>query len=186
LWAWPKNKGAPRLPPVYRGRRPVFPGGRMQKILDVLLKCICGVLVYSILAIVVVGIFCRFVLNSPVMWTEELGSIVLAFVVFIGAGLTYYSNEMVKMDFIFIRFPAKTQAILQLIFDCIITASALFLIWPAFRFLRNFVKVKTVILKISYAVSFSSTLIIMLMFAVIGIVRVYTTIAKIRKHELWK
>jgi TRAP-type C4-dicarboxylate transport system permease small subunit len=158
----------------------------VRRILDFLLKLICVVLVFGILIIVLAGIFFRFVLNRPLMWTEELGSIVLAFVVFIGAGLTYYSNEMVRMDFIVVRLPVKVQAILQLIFDCIITVSSLFLIWPAVQFLKHFAKVKTVILQISYGVTFSATLIVTVMFFAAGIVKLAMTVQKIRNRTLWK
>jgi TRAP-type C4-dicarboxylate transport system permease small subunit len=158
----------------------------VRRYLDFLLKSICIVLVFGILVIVMAGVFCRFVLNKPLMWTEELGSIVLTFVVFIGAGLTYYSNEMVRMDFIFTRLPAKVQGILQLSFDCIITVSMLFLIWPAIQFLKHFVKVKTVILQISYGVSFSATLIVIVMFLITGIIKLAMTVQKIRNRALWK
>jgi TRAP-type C4-dicarboxylate transport system permease small subunit len=119
------------------------------------------------------------------MWTEELGSIVLIALIFVGAGLTYYSGEMVRMDFIFIRLPAKVQIVLTFVFDCIITLVSGLLIWPAIQFLKHFANVKTVILQISYAISYAPTLILMLMLAVCGIIRVSRTVLKIRNHTLW-
>ena len=158
----------------------------MRRIPDLILKFISMILVYGILAVIVIGVFYRFILNHPVMWTEELGSIILIFVVFIGAGLSFYNGEMVKMDFILARLPAKARTIMQFIFDIIITVSSLFLIWPAVQFLQRFSRVKTVILRISYAVSFSATLIVLVMFFVVGIIKIYFTLKKIRSHELWK
>ena len=154
----------------------------MRRVFDLLFKCISMILVFGILIVIIIGVFYRFILNRPIMWTEELGSIILTFVVFIGAGLSFYNNDMVKMDFIFIHLPAKVQTILQFFFDIIITVSSFFLIWPAIQFLKHFVKVKTVILQISYAISFSGTLIIMIMFFVAGVIKIRLTLKKIRSN----
>ena len=71
-----------------------------------------AVLILLLLAlIVIVGaqVFWRYVLENPLQTTDELGRVIMGWLVFIGAGATTRASQHIRLTMLTDKFPAKIQ-----------------------------------------------------------------------------
>ena len=61
--------------------------------------------------IVAVQVFCRYVLNHSLFWSEELARYLLVWLTFLGASVAYYRNVHPGIDVIYARMPNSIQKI---------------------------------------------------------------------------
>ena len=61
--------------------------------------------------IVAVQVFCRYVLNHSLFWSEELARYLLVWLTFLGASVAYYRNVHPGIDMIYARMPISIQKI---------------------------------------------------------------------------
>ncbi len=54
---------------------------------------------------VIVGVFWRYVLNDPLIWTVNAATIAFIWAVLIGAGLPNWTNEHIQFDLLYNRMP---------------------------------------------------------------------------------
>lgn len=62
------------------------------------LAVVCGVLLAGILATVLLQVFMRYVVNSPLTWTDEVTRLQLVWLTFFGAVLTYRLGTQIAVD----------------------------------------------------------------------------------------
>ena len=65
----------------------------------------------SMSIIVAVQVFCRYVLNHSLFWSEELARYLLVWLTFLGASVAYYRNVHPGIDVIYARMPNSIQKI---------------------------------------------------------------------------
>jgi TRAP-type C4-dicarboxylate transport system permease small subunit len=73
------------------------------------LRIICGFLFASIVTLTIVQVFCRFVLDSPLIWSEELARLFLVWLTFIGAAVLCWDGTHLNVDSIFMKIPPKPR-----------------------------------------------------------------------------
>lgn len=57
-------------------------------------------------------VFCRYVLNHSLFWSEELGRLTLVWLTFLGASVAYKRRAHVGLDFLVRRLPPGLQRVL--------------------------------------------------------------------------
>lgn len=62
------------------------------------LAVVCTVLLAGILATVLLQVFMRYVVNSPLTWTDEVTRLLLVWLTFLGAVLTYRLGTQIAVD----------------------------------------------------------------------------------------
>lgn len=62
-----------------------------------------------------VQVFCRYLLNHSLFWSEELGRICLVWIAFIGATAAYKRKAHIGIDLLVVRLPAPAQHVCRLI-----------------------------------------------------------------------
>ena len=70
---------------------------------------------FTMALIVAVQVFCRYVLNQSLFWSEELARFLLVWLTFLGASSAYYRKVNPGVDFLYIKLPIvlkKTSSIL--------------------------------------------------------------------------
>ena len=72
--------------------------------------------------IVAVQVFCRYVLNSSLFWSEELARYMLVWLSFLGATVAYYRNLHPGVDTVTSRLSASKQRISRLLVHIITMA----------------------------------------------------------------
>ncbi len=81
---------------------------------------------FSMAILVAVQVFCRYILNSSLFWSEELARYMLVWLSFFGATVAYYRNLHPGVDALTTRISAAKQRISRLLVH--VTAMALALI----------------------------------------------------------
>ncbi|WP_019120760.1 TRAP transporter small permease [Brevibacillus massiliensis] len=74
-----------------------------------------GVLLGIMSVIIIFQIFSRFFLGLPLSWSEELARIIMAYAVFMGAGLALRHQQMIAVEFLAERLPRQKRRILKMI-----------------------------------------------------------------------
>lgn len=69
------------------------------------LRIICGCLFGAIVTLTVVQVFCRFVLDSPLIWSEELVRLFLVWLTFLGAAVLCWDGNHLNVDTVYIKIP---------------------------------------------------------------------------------
>lgn len=62
---------------------------------------------------ILLGIFCRYVLKSSIIWTEEVARFSLVWLVLMAAGGAYYHGDHMVIDFVVPRLPTLLQKIID-------------------------------------------------------------------------
>ncbi|RLC00969.1 MAG: TRAP transporter small permease [Deltaproteobacteria bacterium] len=60
---------------------------------------------FTMALIVAVQVFCRYVLNQSLFWSEELARFLLVWLTFLGASSAYYRKVNPGVDFLYIKLP---------------------------------------------------------------------------------
>ena len=97
---------------------------RMLFYLERLSAYTAGALLVLNVCDILLGVFCRYVLQNSIIWTEELARFSLVWLVLMAAGGAYYRGDHMVIDFVAARFPLWIQKLLSG-FRVILTVSIL-------------------------------------------------------------
>lgn len=67
---------------------------RLNQVVSVVVSVMLGVMAILIVA----QVFCRFVINYPLHWTEELSRFLMIYVVFLGSALALRHNKLIAIE----------------------------------------------------------------------------------------
>ena len=65
--------------------------------------------------VVAVQVFCLYILNHSLFWSEELARYLLVWITFLGASVAYYRKSHPAIDFLYVRLPAGGRKALRLL-----------------------------------------------------------------------
>lgn len=66
---------------------------------------------FSMTLLVAVQVFCRYVLNQSLFWSEELARYMLVWLTFLGASCAYHRKVNPGVDFLYARMPPQLKRI---------------------------------------------------------------------------
>ena len=89
---------------------------------------------FSMAILVAVQVFCRYVLNSSLFWSEELARYMLVWLSFFGATVAYYRNLHPGVDVLTSRIPADKQRLARLLVHITSMALALVMVLSGLQF----------------------------------------------------
>ena len=75
-----------------------------------------------------IQIFCRFVLNNSLTWSEELARFMFIWSTFLSIGFCLKEGISLKIDTLISLFPTKVQAVILLLGDVVMTVFFLYLL----------------------------------------------------------
>ena len=152
--------------------------GRVMKILERIFDVIeqgLGVALLIVMFVsVLIQIFFRYVLKSPLTWTEEASRYSFIWIVLLGAAFAVRRKEHVVMDVLVKRFPAALQKQIALVLNLLVLTSLIYLLpvsWKFFWFMKN---VSAPTMKISWGFLFFSaplSILLMTVHTLIGLIR---------------
>jgi TRAP-type transport system small permease protein len=80
-----------------------------------------GILSVAVIAVIIpLQVFCRFVLNAPLIWPEDVGIGLMVWCGFIGSAVLYKRKEHVAVDYFRNRFPRRWAAAVTFCLDLLI------------------------------------------------------------------
>lgn len=72
-------------------------------------RVIAGTLFCLIVVLTIIQVFCRFVLNSPLVWSEELARLSVVWMTFIGAAIVCWDGTHLNVDVLFLHMPSRLR-----------------------------------------------------------------------------
>ena len=94
--------------------------------MDKILSIACAVLLTFMTVLVLIQVFSRYVLNSPLAFTEELVRYSLIWTGFIGAAYAFSTREHMSLTLVRDKFTGKTHTALLVVIDGLILLMAIF------------------------------------------------------------
>lgn len=94
---------------------------------------ISAVLLLAVTAIILLQVFCRYVLGAPLIWPEELATILSIWLTFIGAGYVYKKNRHLMMSYLVEKLPLRLQGGIEVLTHIAVMVFCLFVIKGGLR-----------------------------------------------------
>ena len=112
----------------------------MDKLLDRLIEAACAVSVVALTVIVSLQVFNRFVLKTPLAWSEDLAMLLFQWVVFLGAALGVKRTRHFGIELVVRKFPERMRHWVEVIIPMVMAIVALVMIvqgWTLVGFNRT-------------------------------------------------
>jgi TRAP-type transport system small permease protein len=112
----------------------------LRKAFDNLIEGACAVLMVALAVVVFIQVFNRFVLQTPLAWSEDLAMLLYQWVVFVGAALGVKRMRHFGIELVVRQFPERWRHRIELIGPLVMLVVALVMIvqgWTMLGFNRN-------------------------------------------------
>ena len=107
----------------------------MRKLWDSLIEAACAVAVVALTVIVCVQVFNRFVLKTPLAWSEDLAMLLFQWVVFLGAALGVKRLRHFGIELVVRRFPERLRHAVNLLTPAVMAVVALVMVFQGWAIL---------------------------------------------------
>src|SRR5690606_2337168 len=91
--------------------------GRPEAITTAVSQWLAGVSFGTIVVLVAMQVFCRYVLNRPLPWPEELASLLFISMTYLGALVVPAKRLHISVDFFYLLLPPIGRRLLDLMAD---------------------------------------------------------------------
>lgn len=71
--------------------------------------------VFVMVIVVLMGVFMRYFIKNPLVWSDELAKYALVYMTFIGASVALKDKNLAAMDLVVTKLPERTKLIVQII-----------------------------------------------------------------------
>lgn len=78
-----------------------------------LLEWITAIILMVILIVAFANVIGRYIINSPIFWSDELNTSLFVWLTFLGSAIAVSTNEHMSISFFFNKLPNKLQMILK-------------------------------------------------------------------------
>ncbi|MDE3175269.1 MAG: TRAP transporter large permease subunit [Pseudomonadota bacterium] len=124
---------------------------RLSQALGVVLATLAGLLVAAEIVVLLAGVCARYFLARPLIWGDELASILFIWLAMLGAALALQRDEHMRMTVFSNGLSARARVFLDRFVLCVAIAFLLMILKPAFDFAIEDMDVATPALEISSA-----------------------------------
>ncbi len=135
--------------PVALAERPLLKN--IDTVLGLLVEIPAALLVLADIVVLFCGVFARFVLHSPLVWSDELASILFLWMAMLGSVVAFRRGEHMRMTALVSKVSPTNRALLDAV---AISASLAFLImiaWPSLEYAMDELAITTPALEITNA-----------------------------------
>src|SRR4051812_3738437 len=91
-------------------------------------------LVIAEIVILFAGVVARYGLHRPLIWSDELASILFLWLAMLGAAVAFRRSEHMRMTAVVARAGSGVRAYLDAVATCAALAFLLMIVWPAFDY----------------------------------------------------
>ena len=113
-------------------RRPAL--ATVEHVLGMLVEIPAALLVAAEIVILFAGVVARYGLHSPLIWSDELASILFLWLAMLGAAVAFRRAEHMRMTAIVAGARPSMRAYLDLVATCAALAFLLLMAWPAYDY----------------------------------------------------
>jgi tripartite ATP-independent transporter DctM subunit len=123
----------------------------LEAVLGALVEIPVAILVAVEIGILFAGIVARFVFHEPLVWSDELASILFLWLAMLGAVVAFRRNEHMRMTALVSRASPQVRAFLDVFATGAALAFLLLIAWPAFEYAQEETFITTPALEITNA-----------------------------------
>jgi tripartite ATP-independent transporter DctM subunit len=106
----------------------------IDRVLGVMVEIPAAILVVAEVAILFAGVVARYVLRQPLIWSDELASILFLWLAMLGAAVAFRRSEHMRMTAVVGSAGPRLRAYLDLVATCAALAFLLLIVWPAYQY----------------------------------------------------
>ena len=147
---------------------------RFESYLGALVEIGAGGLVLAEIAILFGGVISRYVFDRPLVWSDELASILFLWLAMLGAVIAFRRDEHMRMTACVSMLNGAPRAVVESFAIGAALAFLLLIVWPAYQYARDELPITTSALQISdawRAAALPAGIALMLVFAVLRLAR---------------
>jgi len=123
---------------------------RFDKILLKSIETLTLALLVFMFVVVISAVFSRYVLNSPIFWSEELASYLMVYMVMLGSAVAFRKGKHPVLLFIVQKFSVRFQEVWNFILDIMIIIISIVIFKEGYLMALNESIMKTSALRISF------------------------------------
>lgn len=109
----------------------------LKKILRNADEIILMIFLAAMCIVLALQVFFRYVLNTPLIWSEEVARYLFVWITFIGAGYGVRKHLHIEMTFLFIKLPKQAQKVIQIIINIIAIIAFAYIIPESIKFMKS-------------------------------------------------
>src|SRR5580698_199625 len=109
----------------------------LDSVLGAAVEILAAALVAAEIVILFSGVVARYVLNHPLIWSDELASILFLWLAMLGAVIAFRRDEHMRMTAAVGSLPTPTRATFDLFATCAALAFLLLIAWPAYEYAQE-------------------------------------------------
>jgi TRAP-type C4-dicarboxylate transport system permease small subunit len=112
----------------------------LKKAFDNLIEAVCAILMVALAVVVFIQVFNRFVLQTPLAWSEDMAMLLYQWVVFVGAALGVKRMRHFGIELVVKQFPEHWRHRIELVTPLVMLVVAVVMIvqgWTILGFNRN-------------------------------------------------
>ena len=102
-------------------------------IIEAVSGALCVALIALMAIVVLIGVYFRYVVGNPFMWTEELARFLMLWSGFLAINIAMRRDAHIKIDFIFNALPDVLRKIVEVLVDLLMTAFLVFLTFKGYQ-----------------------------------------------------
>jgi tripartite ATP-independent transporter DctM subunit len=108
--------------------------GSIEAVLGAMVEIPAAILVVAEVVILFAGVVSRYVMHSPLIWSDELASILFLWLAMLGAVVALRRAEHMRMTAIVANAKPAMRAYLEMVATCAALAFLLLIVWPAYDY----------------------------------------------------
>jgi TRAP-type C4-dicarboxylate transport system permease small subunit len=108
-----------------------------SKVLDfvqAVFKWIIIVAMFTFTVVIIVSVFCRYVLENSLTWSEQVSRFLFVWVIMLGIPILYRTKLATNLDLVVEHFPPKLQAVTAIAMDIIVGILAVYYGYGGLRY----------------------------------------------------
>jgi tripartite ATP-independent transporter DctM subunit len=143
--------GSERTPVAASGSTGVRAAAQVERVVALVVETIAALLIAAEIGILLAGVISRYVLNTPLTWTDEAASILFLWLACLGAVVALRRGEHMRMTALVDKVSPAARAWLDTFAIAATLAYLLMVVYPAYEFAVDEAMVTTPALEISNA-----------------------------------
>src|ERR1700742_4664814 len=124
---------------------------RIEHVLGTLIEIPAAMLVVAEIVVLFAGVVSRYVLHAPLIWSDELASMLFLWLAMLGAVVAFRRSEHMRMTALVASAGPRLRAYLDLVAICAALAFLLLIVHPAYEYAADEAVITTPALQISNA-----------------------------------
>jgi tripartite ATP-independent transporter DctM subunit len=108
--------------------------GSLESSLAMLVEIPAAILVVAEIVILFAGVVSRYGLHSPLIWSDELASILFLWLAMLGAAVAFRRSEHMRMTAVVASAKPAMRAYLDVVATCAALAFLLLIAWPSYEY----------------------------------------------------